>query len=218
MKQQPKLLGNGYAISRDLNPKFIPINKLTELGRETRKHSSHQTRKLQGSIEQFGLVLPIVVDGADRVVAGWGLVLAAKRLGLQEIPAITITDLDESRLRTLRLALNRLAEDSQWDHDALTLEFSEILEINPQIDLKISGFEMGEIDVALNDKGTDEEDDLYDTDISTEPRAQFGDLWSIGDHRIFCGNALSAKSYRRLLGEHRAEMVFTDPQIGRAHV
>src|SRR6266849_1581144 len=75
--------------------------------------------------------------------------VAAKRLGLTEVPAVTIADLDEAKLRMLRLALNRLGEDSGWDLDALKLEFSDILEISSEIDLRISGFEMGEIDVAF---------------------------------------------------------------------
>ena len=82
------------------------------------------------------------------MVAGWGLVLAARKLGLRKSPRSPSSDLDEAKLRLLRLALNRLGEDSSWDLDALKLEFSDVLEIASEIDLSISGFEMGEIDVA----------------------------------------------------------------------
>jgi DNA modification methylase len=211
MAQQPLLLGNGYALSRDLNPRRIAITGLTALGRETRKHPLAQIRKLQTSIERFGFVLPIIVDRRGRVVAGWALVLAAKKMGLQEVPAITLADLGEAQLRALRLALNRLAEDSQWDPGALTLEFSEILEIDAEIDLQISGFEMAEIDVALEGASEDEEDDLFDIGMSAEPVTRPGDLWSLGDHRILCDDALLAESYCRLLNTERAEMMFTDP-------
>ena len=68
--------------------------------------------------------------------------------------------LDEAKLRLLRLALNRMSEDSRWDLEALRLEFSDIMEISSEIDLRISGFEMGEIDVAFAGSGSDEEDDL----------------------------------------------------------
>jgi len=110
MAQLPMQRGNGYAISRDLTPKFVALETLKPLGRETRKHPPAQVRKLKRSIEEFGLVLPIVIDASNRVVAGWGLVLAARKLGLNAIPAITVTDLTEGKLRALRLALNRLGE------------------------------------------------------------------------------------------------------------
>jgi ParB-like chromosome segregation protein Spo0J len=151
--------GNGFAVSRDLNPKLTDVISLKPLGRETRKHPSAQLRKLQSSIEQFGIVLPVVVDAERRVVAGWGLVLAARKMGLLQVPAVTIDDLDEAKLRLLRLALNRLGEDSSWDFDALTLEFADILEIGIDVDVQLSGFEMGEIDVAFARGAGDEEDE-----------------------------------------------------------
>jgi DNA modification methylase len=209
MNLQPVPRGNGFAVSRDLNPVLIPVESLKPLGRETRKHPASQVRKLAESLEQFGFVLPIITDMDGRVVAGWGLVLAAKRLGLLEVPALTIVDLDEAKLRSLRLALNRLGEDSSWDPAALTLEFSDILEMDPTIDLQITGFEMGEIDVSLDGAGIDEEDEL-----PTEPNSpvtQVGDLWIAGEHRLFCGDALMPASYEAVLGTDRAEMVFADP-------
>ena len=109
---------------------ILSASKLSSLSvREPRKHPPAQIRKLQASIEQFGFVLPIVIDAASRVIVGWGLALAAKKLGLPEVPAVTITDLDETKLRMLRLALNRLSEDLRWDLEALRLEFSDIMEI-----------------------------------------------------------------------------------------
>jgi ParB-like chromosome segregation protein Spo0J len=118
MNRQPMLGGNGFAVSRNLNPNLVRVESLKPLGRETRKHPPSQIRKLQASIEQFGFVLPVVIDVDSRVIAGWGLAVAAKRLGLTEVPAVTIADLDEAKLRMLRLALNRLGEDSGWDFDA----------------------------------------------------------------------------------------------------
>ena len=200
---------NGYVTSRNLSSRLVPVETLKPLGRESRKHPASQIRKLGESIEQFGFVLPIIVDTADRVVAGCGLVLAARRLKLSEIPAVTIVDLDEARLRSLRLALNRLGEDSSWDPAALGLEFSDILEMDTTIDLQITGFEMGEIEVALDGAGVDEEDELPAEPSS--PVTQVGDLWIAGEHHIFCGDALSPASYETVLGADCAEMVFADP-------
>jgi DNA modification methylase len=208
---RPQLLrGNGFAVSRDLNPKLVRVDTLKPIGRQTRKHPHAQIRKLGESLEQFGFVLPIVIGADNRVVGGWGLVLAARKIGLSEVPAVIIDDLDEARLRLLRLALNRLGEESSWDPDALKLEFSDVLEITSDIDLSISGFAMGEIDVALSPSG-EEEDTLPALNETEPPVTKPGDLWTLGDHRLLCGDALDAGSYVRLLGDERAQMVFSDP-------
>jgi hypothetical protein len=91
--------GNGFAISRDLNPQLVEVAGLTPLGRATRKHPAGQIGKLAASLDRFGFVLPILIDRQQRVVAGWGLVMAAKQLGLTQVPAIKLTDLSEPELR-----------------------------------------------------------------------------------------------------------------------
>jgi DNA modification methylase len=203
--------GNGYALSRDLAPQLVPVAGCKPLGRETHKHPPQQVRKLAASLERFGFVLPILIDAERRVVAGWGLVLAARQLGLSEVPAVSLTDLSEADLRTLRLALNRIIEDSTWDRDALTIELSEILELAPDIDLEISGFEMGEIDPLLDGDGLDQEDELPLIDAAAAPVTRLGDLWVLGKHRLLCGDALQAENYARLLGAEKADMLFADP-------
>ena len=105
------------------------------LGHETRRHPPGQLRKLARSLDQYGFVCPILIDDQCRVVAGWGLVLAARQLGLSEVPAIRLTDLSETKLRALRLALNRITEEAVWDCEALKLEFAEILELEPEVEL-----------------------------------------------------------------------------------
>jgi ParB-like chromosome segregation protein Spo0J len=85
--------GNGYALSRDLTPRLVPVAGCRPLGRGTRKHPPQQVRKLAASLDRFGFVLPILTDTEGRVVAGWGLVLAARQLGLSEVPAVSLTDL-----------------------------------------------------------------------------------------------------------------------------
>src|SRR5262245_10958113 len=203
--------GNGYALSRDLTPKLVPVAGCKPLGRQTRKHPPHQLRKLAASLDRFGFVLPILTDGDGRVVAGWALVLAAKQLGLSEVPAISLTDLSAAELRMLRLALNRITDDSTWDREALALEFSEILELAPQIDLETSGFEIGEIDVLLDGRGADEEDALPKIEEVVAPVTRLGDLWILGDHHLLCGDALHSESYAHVLGTDKAQMMFADP-------
>jgi DNA modification methylase len=202
---------NGYAISRDLGPRLVAVESCRPLGHETRKHPPAQIRKLAASLQQFGFVLPLLIDADHRVIDGWGLVIAARHLGLAEVPAVFLKDLSEAETRTLRLALNRLTADAVWDGAALTLEFSEIVELSPQFDLEISGFEMGEIDVLLDGTGLDQEDELPRIDAALTPVTRLSDLWLLGDHRLLCGDALDAESYARVLDSIHADMVFADP-------
>ena len=203
--------GNGYVLSRDLTPQLVPVAGCKPLGRESRKHPPQQVRKLAASLDRFGFVLPILIDPEGRVVAGWGLVLAARQLGLSEVPAVSLTDLSEAELRVLRLALNRITDDAAWDREALALEFSELLELAPQIDLEVSGFEMGEIDVLLDGRGLEQEDELPPIDASATPVSRVGDLWVLGEHHLLCGDALHAESYAHVLGADKADMMFADP-------
>jgi DNA methylase len=203
--------GNGFILSRDLSANLVAITSCKPLGRETRKHPPAQVRKLAASLERFGFVLPILIDAQGRVVAGWGLVLAARQLGLNEVPAVSLTDLSDADLRMLRLALNRIADDGAWDREALALEFSEILDLAPQIELESSGFEMGEIEVLRDGSGVDQEDELPPIDPEATPVTRPGDLWVLGEHYLLCGDALRDESYARVMGTEIAEMMFTDP-------
>ena len=124
---------------------------------------------------------------------------------------MTVTDLSEVRLRALRQALNRLGEDSSWDPQELALEFSDLVTLDPKFDLTVTGFEMGEIDVALNGNPADEEDELPDVDEGVEPRTQPGDQWQLGEHGILCADATRLDSYTSLLGDELAQLVITDP-------
>jgi hypothetical protein len=126
---KPAKRHNGHAVYRDLSARLGPIAGLRHFGRETRKHPAEQIKKIARNIDEVGFVLPILIDPQDRVVAGWALVLAAQKLGLTHVPAVTIADLSEPQLRALRLALNRLGEDAKWNANELALELSEILEI-----------------------------------------------------------------------------------------
>lgn len=200
---------NGDALRHDLNPVYIPIGELKPLGSQTRRHPQSQIDKLAASLREFGFVLPIVVDAMRRVVAGWALVLAAKFLGLDVVPAVTVVDLSEVQLRMLKLTLNRLAEDASWDLQALRLELTELLTIAPQIDLQLTGFSTGELDVAIS-----ESDDLEDDLPPPEPCpsvTQPGDIWILEKHRVICADARQAESYMRLMEGAQARMSFADP-------
>ena len=217
-------LANGYEISRDLTPRLVSVDNLRPLGRETRKHPPRQIQKLARSLKEWGFVLPILVDPSDRVAAGWATVLAARTLGLRRVPAVTIADLSEAQLRALRLALNRIGEDSEWNPGELAMEFGEILQLDPGIDLSLTGFEMGEIDVAIDGTAVSDDaslDDLPDVDPTSAPITQIGDLWQLGPHRLLCDDATRPESFDRLMDGETAQMIFTDPPYNvpiRGHV
>ena len=211
--RNPKLRENGYALSRDLTPTLVRVDKLKPLGRQTRRHPRRQLDKLAASLKEFGFVIPILTDPDGQVVGGWGLVLAARQLGLTQVPAVTITDLTEAKLRLLRLALNRLGEDSNWDAGALTLEFADVFELNADLDLRISGFELAEIEPRLPaaaDDDNNDDDEIPVIDQRSPPVSKPGDIWVLDQHRIVCGDPLLGETYDLLLEGEAAQLVFAD--------
>lgn len=174
-----------------------------------RVHSKSQIRKLSRNIEQFGFLVPLLVDAFDVVVAGHARLEAALRLGLPEVPVARIDHLTSAEIRAFRLADNRLAEEASWDPTKLRIEF-EALVVDPgEIDLSLTGFETAEIDqlLVVDDDAPDEEPPEPGGPAVSRP----GDLWILGEHRVLCGSALELPDYQRLMGEDRAILVLTDP-------
>ena len=206
---------NKSPFRHDLQARSVSIARLKPFSRQVRRYKASQVRKLAKSVDSFGFVLPILIDEADRVVGGWALVLAAQRLGLTEIPAITVTDLSESELRALRLALNRLSEDGAWDKQELAFELKELVDLGFEIDL--TGFEIAEIDLIIEEHGDNldreqsPEDAVLEPDRDEPAVTQLGDLWRLGRHLLLCGDAREPASYHALLGGEEPRLVFTDP-------
>jgi DNA methylase/ParB-like nuclease domain len=211
----PAVGSNKSPFRHELNARAVPIERLRPFSRQVRRYTAAQTRKLAKSIDAFGFVLPILIDEMDRVVGGWALVLAAKRLGLMEIPAIIVTDLSESELRALRLALNRLSEDGAWDKQELSFELKELIDLGFDIDL--TGFETAEIDLIIEEYGDglgeeqNPEDAVPEANRDRPSVTQSEDLWRLGEHLLLCGDARDPGSYAALLGEEESRLVFTDP-------
>jgi hypothetical protein len=211
MEQHLRLRDNGFPNSRDLRPRMADPRELRPLGEATREHPPKQIRKIVRSIREFGFVCPALLDEQHRVIAGWALVLAAREMRLREMPVVTLTGLSAGQARMLRLALNRLYEDSRWNRDALRSEIAQVLEIENDVEIDVSGFETAEIDTLILDDGSDEEDELEPLADDRPAVTKVGDLWQAGAHRILCGDAQDAASYAKLLTGERAEMLFTDP-------
>jgi DNA modification methylase len=193
----------------------MPVVDLKLDPRNPRVHSERQIEQLAKSIKNFGFLWPVMIDGKRRVLAGHGRIAAAKRLGFQDVPTISVQHLSESQRRAFMIADNRLAEQASWDEKLLAEQFKELLEVDLDFDLEATGFEVGEIDVLIEGmspevKGnSDPADDLPETKPMGVTRA--GDLWLAGAHRIYCGDSLNPGSYSAVMESRRAAMVFTDP-------
>lgn len=175
-----------------------------------RRHSRRQIEQIADVIREFGFLVPVVIDDQQQVVTGHARIVAAKRLGLAEVPAIRVHHLSPEQLKAFRLADNKLAQNSSWDERLLAEELTKLTEINLDFPLTLTGFSTAEIDLVI---------EKQKTVPSTEEVAaragpiicQAGDIWTLGKHRILCGDSLQSDSYARLLQGKLAEMVFTDP-------
>lgn len=191
-----------------------PVDALRTNPRNARTHSKHQIRQIAKSIQEFGWTNPILVDAEQQIVAGHGRVEAAKLLGIKEVPTIRLDRLTKEQIRAYVIADNKLAENAGWDREMLAIELGSLLAIeNLDFDVTITGFEVPEIDLLLQDdkQSPAAEDELPAISTDQVPVTQVGDLWQLGKHRIFCGNSLSADSFEKLLGANHAAAVFTDP-------
>jgi len=187
---------------------------LTPSAVNSRTHTPKQIAQIAQSIRSFGFNNPVLLDSAGQIVAGHGRVLAAISLGIAAVPTVRLDHLSPSQKRAYVIADNRLAELAGWDEGLLAIELKGLLELNLEFDIADIGFDLPEIDVLLEaerqPKDGDPADDLAGLD-GLPAIARAGELWQLGRHLVFCGDALDELSYRVLLGTEKAEMVFTDP-------
>lgn len=181
--------------------------------RNARTHSPMQIKQIAESIRAFGFVNPVLVDSEDNIVAGHGRVEAARKLGFSMVPVIRLAHLSESELRAYAIADNRLAELAGWDKNVLAIELADLVTIDSDLDVSVTGFGHAEIDliIQMQDKATDPADDVPEPPTSADVITRPGDLWRLGAHRILCADVRDRGAVRHLMGEERARMVFTDP-------
>ncbi|WP_157177986.1 site-specific DNA-methyltransferase [Sphingomonas prati] len=174
-----------------------------------RTHSDKQLRQIATSIERFGFIVPIVAENGSLIVAGAGRWAAAGLLGMDEVPVIRAQFVSEADRRAFAIAENRLGDLSDWDNALLGAELEYLFE--QDYDLNVTGFGLGDIDFPVDDNSTGAEEAVELPAPNTIAVSREGDLWHIGPHRLFCGNARDPLSYETLLGDDRATMVFADP-------
>src|SRR6266446_6322156 len=178
--------------------------------RNARTHPKRQIDQLKASIEAFGFTNPILADPEGHIIAGHGRLQAARAMGLTEVPVIILSGLSEIQKRTLRIADNKIALNAGWDLEILQLELSELASIDVEIDLSLTGFSTGEIDVILTSAG--DPDDEVIPPVPTTPRTKPDDIWILGDHRVGCGDGRDAGFLQRVIGDGaRADAAFLDP-------
>lgn len=199
---------------KDSQIALVSISKLKPYKKNARTHSQKQIQQIADSIRQFGFTNPVLIDDENGIVAGHGRVLAAKHLGMNQVPTICMSHLTKEQIRAYIIADNRLAELAGWDDDILALEILDLSSLDLDFDLEITGFETAEIDLLIDGlNNTDESDPAEDIPEPEEGPSitQLGDLWQLGRQLLFCGDALKRDSYDSLLGKAKADMVITDP-------
>jgi DNA modification methylase len=206
--------GCGHSGRNDLLPELelrtYDVSELKPPKNRTRKDDPEHVARLVRSISQYGFTQPPLTR-EGRVYDGWSRVLAAKELGLDQIPVIECSHLSDAEARALALASNRIGELGEWDLDELRTEFVELIEL--EIDLDATAFTVEEQDIILLDPLDENDEDLADAvDDSPEVAVtQLGDIWELGKHRVICGSALENATYQALLKDEKVHAVLSDP-------
>jgi DNA modification methylase len=197
---------------------YQPVDSLAAYSRNTRIHSKHQLRQIAASIKTFGFTNPILIDRNNTVIAGHGRVEAAKLLGIELVPTIRLESLTEDQIRAYVIADNRLAEKAGWDKATLAIELQHLTTVEADFDVTITGFEIPEIDLILEGAADHDKDkdDTFEIDENYHAITKCADLWSLGKHRLLCGNSLDNASYGILMAGRRANLAFTDPRYSVA--
>jgi len=192
----------------------ISVTALTPYSGNARTHSKKQIKQIADSIARFGFTNPVLIDDQGGIIAGHGRVLAAKSMGMTEVPCLRLSHLSEADKRAYVLADNKLALNAGWDKALLAIELQALVDVDYAVE--VTGFSIGEVDAVLQEAAAaapDGPDALEDAmpkpaDIAvTKP----GDVWQLGRHRLACGDAQDAGVYATLLAGEGVDAIFTDP-------
>lgn len=197
------------SVVRPLTISYRPIASLVPDPRNARTHPKRQIEQIVASIRSFGFTNPVLIEPSGKVIAGHGRLLAAKQIGLSEVPVIELTGLSDAQIRALRIADNKIALNAGWDIEILKLELADLSIPEFDIDLSLTGFSSGEIDVILKDSG--DPDDEVIPEVLAEARTRLGDIWQLGEHRIGCGDGRDVTFLREVVGDALIDAAFLDP-------
>lgn len=201
---------------RQLTVTYKRVDELIPYVNNARTHSDEQVTRIASSIKEFGFTNPILIDGDNGIIAGHGRLMAAKKLGMREVPTIELSGMNDAQKRAYILADNKLALDAGWDEELLRLEFEELRGV--AIDLELTGFSLDEINEILGD--FDPEKEIEEGDLPEppkQPKTKLGDLWILGKHRLLCGDSTSLEDVSLLMGDDKADLWLTDPPYNVAY-
>ncbi len=191
---------------------LVAVSKLIPYVNNARTHSAEQVMKLRSSLREFGFINPVIIDREFNVIAGHGRILAAKEEGILEVPCVFVDYLTEAQKKAYILADNRMAMDAGWDEELLRIEIEALQ--SEDFDIGLTGFDESEIaDLFGSDDTSGVKDDDYDLSAALEKAAfvKRGDIWTVGRHRLMCGDATSSEDVAALMDGKKANLIITDP-------
>lgn len=194
---------------------LVPVSKLVPYVNNARTHSPEQVMKLRSSLREFGFINPIIIDRDYGIIAGHGRLLAAKEEGITEVPCVFVDYLTEAQKKAYILADNRMAMDAGWDEELLHVEIEALQ--GEAFDVSLTGFDEKELaDLFKDGSDSGAEGDDYDLSAALEKAAfvERGDIWTVGRHRLMCGDATSAEEVAALMDSRKANLILTDPPYG----
>jgi DNA modification methylase len=189
----------------------VPISLLKRSARSPRVHPEKQIIMLARNIDAFGFVMPCVIDHRNRLLCGNARVEAAERLGMKTIPVIRVCHLTDAEQRAFILADAKLTEHGTWNPEVLRDEIQFFSELSIDFDFSVIGFETADVDIILESAKFPVGDAAIDLAQRQQAVSRLGEVWQVGSHRIYCGDALSAQSYEVVLNGKLAGLVITDP-------
>lgn len=192
----------------------VAVDRLIPYARNARTHSKEQILQLRASLREFGFVSPVICDKDYSIIAGHGRIMAAKEENIAEVPCVFAEHLTDAQKRAYIIADNRLALDAGWDEELLALEFADLKDLG--FDLEVTGFDSDEI-ARLFDAGADDAaEDEFDIDgeLGKPAFSKQGDVWTLGTHRVICGDSTKSETYTALMQGKQANLIVTDPPYG----
>ena len=188
------------------------ISELIPYANNARTHNAEQITQIASSIKEFGFNNPILIDKDNGIIAGHGRLEAAKKLGLTKTPTIKLEHLTDSQRKAYILADNRIAVNSDWDIELLSLELKDL---DAEFDLTMLGFDEKELAALLNPEqveGLTDEDAV--PELPDEPTTKIGDIYQLGNHRLMCGDSTSIDAVDKLMQGTYPDLIHTDPPYG----
>lgn len=185
----------------------VTLSKLIPYVNNAKIHSEEQVTKIASSIREFGFLNPVLIDKDFNIIAGHGRVMAAKKLDMTAVPCVFVEGLTEAQRKAYILADNKLGELAEWDMNLVTSELEALKDMDFDIDL--TGFDIPEIEI-------EEEKEIEEPPIPDNvlKRCKTGDIWEMGGNRLICGDSTENDVLERLMGDTKADMLFTDPPYG----